>query len=135
MEVPYQGGSPAEPAENTTIPGTLWDSPIYYEFFAAIRDVNLRQRLSVHSRSCWAITSIGGRRSVARTRIDAYYTAAKTRTRQWLFRQEVVNKKHHALVIYGEGHPITTAPLGANSLVVTSAVQRRHFHNFQQLSR
>jgi len=26
--------------ENTTIPGTIWDSPIYYEFFAAIRNVN-----------------------------------------------------------------------------------------------
>src|SRR5438876_9648030 len=26
--------------ENTTIGGPLWDSPIYYEFFAAIRDVN-----------------------------------------------------------------------------------------------
>jgi hypothetical protein len=26
--------------ENTTIRGTLWGSPIYYEFFAAIRDVN-----------------------------------------------------------------------------------------------
>src|SRR5215510_7200719 len=26
--------------ENTTIPGPLWDSPIYYEFFVAIRDVN-----------------------------------------------------------------------------------------------
>ena len=26
--------------ENTTIPGPLWDSPIYYEFFLAIRDVN-----------------------------------------------------------------------------------------------
>src|SRR5262245_45987904 len=26
--------------ENTTIPGPIWDSPIYREFFTAIRDVN-----------------------------------------------------------------------------------------------
>ena len=27
--------------EDTTVPGTLWDSPIYYEFFTAIRDEEL----------------------------------------------------------------------------------------------
>ena len=38
MDVPY--GELRQVWENTTIPGPLWDSPIYYEFFAAIRDAN-----------------------------------------------------------------------------------------------
>lgn len=100
--------------ENTTISGTLWDSPIYYEFFAAIRDVNRAN--GSHIRVVLGDPPIDWASIRGADQVNAYYPQRDSQAAM-VIRQEVVNKKHRALVVYGEGHLLSSGPLGAGTLV------------------
>jgi hypothetical protein len=89
--------------ENTTIRGTLWDSPIYYEFFVAIRDVN--RSTGSHIRVLLGDPPIDWALIRSADQINAYYPQRSSHAAT-VIQQEVLNKNRRALVIYGAGHLI-----------------------------
>jgi hypothetical protein len=111
-DVPYQ--ELRQVWENTTIPGTLWDSPIYYEFFAAIRDVNRAN--GSHIRVVLGDPPIDWASIHSADQINAYYPQRSSYAAT-VIQQEVLKKNRRALVVYGAGHLLSTLPLGADSLV------------------
>jgi len=101
--------------ENTTVGnGTLWDSPIYYEFFAAIRDVN--RTTGSHIRVLLGDPPIDWASIRNADQISAYYPQRSSHAAM-IIQQEVLKKNRRALVVYGEGHLLSSEPLGANTLV------------------
>jgi hypothetical protein len=105
--------------ENTTIPGPIWDSPIYYEFFAAIRDVNRRN--GSHIRVLLGDPPIDWASIHGAEQINANYPQRDPNAAM-VIQQQVLKKNHRALIVYGEGHLLTSGRLGANTLV--SILQR-----------
>jgi hypothetical protein len=102
--------------ENTTINGPLWDSPIYYEFLAAIREANRANGSRIRVLLGDPPIDWDSIRSV--DQISAYYPQ-RSRHAAKVVQQEVLSKNRRALVVYGEGHLIRTGPLGANTIVET----------------
>jgi hypothetical protein len=100
--------------ENTTIPGTLWDSPIYYEFFAAIRDVN--RATGSHTRVVLGDPPIDWASIRSAGQINAYYPQRSSNAAT-VIQREVLENNRRALVVYGAGHLLSTGRLGANTLV------------------
>jgi hypothetical protein len=100
--------------ENTTIPGTLWDSPIYYEYFAAIRDVNRAN--GSHIRVLLGDPPIDWASIRGPEQINAYYPQRDSQAAM-VIQQEVLKKNRRALLVFGEGHLLTSGLLGANTLV------------------
>jgi hypothetical protein len=100
-DVPYQ--ELRQVWENTTIPGTLWDSPIYYEFFAAIRDVNRAN--GSHIRVVLGDPPIDWASIHDADQIKAYYPQRSSHAAA-VIQQEVLKKNRRALVVYGAGHLI-----------------------------
>jgi hypothetical protein len=100
--------------ENTTINGTLWDSPIYYEFFTAIRDVNRRN--GSHIRVLLGDPPIDWASIHSADQINAYYPQRSPHAAT-VIQQEVLKKNRRALVVYGAGHLLSTGRLGANTIV------------------
>ncbi|MGH9238018.1 MAG: hypothetical protein ACRD3G_08250 [Vicinamibacterales bacterium] len=100
--------------ENTTIPGTIWDSPIYYEFFAAIREVNRATGSRV--RVLLGDPPVDWTSIRSADEIDANYTQ-RDRHPATVIQQEVLNRNRRALVVYGEGHLLTSGRVGADTLV------------------
>src|SRR5690349_5517565 len=89
--------------ENTTIPGTLWDSPIYYEFFSTIRDVNRAN--GSHIRVLLGDPPIDWASIRTADQMNAYYPQ-RSRHPATVILEEVLKKNRRALVIYGAGHLI-----------------------------
>ena len=114
-EVPYR--ELRQVWENTTIPGTLWDSPIYYEFFAAIRDVN--RATGTHIRVVLGDPPIDWASIHSADQINAYYPQ-RSRYPATVIQQEVLEKNRRALVVYGAGHLIGRNS-GADTLVAILA--------------
>jgi hypothetical protein len=110
--VPYQ--QLRQVWENTTEPGPIWDSPIYYEFFAAIRDVN--RVAGSHIRVLLGDPPIDWTSIQSADQISAYYLQRSPNAAA-VIQQDVLKKNHRALVVYGEGHLLSSGPLGANTLV------------------
>ena len=100
--------------ENTTIPGPIWDAPIYYEFFAAIRDIN--RATGSHIRVLLGDPPVDWTSIRGAAEIDANY-ARRDRHPATVIQQEVLKRNRRALIIYGEGHLLTSGPLGADTLV------------------
>jgi uncharacterized protein (TIGR03435 family) len=111
-DVPY--GELRQVWENTTIPGTIWDSPIYYEFFAAIRDVN--RATGSRIRVVLGDPPVDWASIRSADQIDANY-AERDRYPATVIQQEVLNRNRRALVVYGEGHLLTSGRLGVDTLV------------------
>jgi hypothetical protein len=111
-DVPYR--ELAQVWENTTIPGTLWDSPIYYEFFSAIRDVN--RATGSHIRVVLGDPPIDWASIRGVGQVNAYYPQRDSHAAM-VIRQEVVSKNRRALIVFGEGHLLSSLPLGADTLV------------------
>lgn len=89
--------------ENTTIPGILWDSPIYYEFFAAIRDTNRAN--GSHIRVLLGDPPIDWASIRNADEVNAYYPQ-RSRYPATIIQQEVLKKNRRALIVYGAGHLI-----------------------------
>jgi hypothetical protein len=101
--------------ENTTVgDGTLWDSPIYYEFFAAIRDANRANGSKI--RVLLADPPIDWATIRNAAQLDAYYPQRGSHAAT-IVQQEVLKKNRRALIVYGAGHLISTGRLGINTLV------------------
>ena len=100
--------------ENTTIPGPLWDSPIYYEFFVAIRDVNRAN--GSHIRVVLGDPPVDWASIRGADQIDLNYPLRDPHAAM-VIQQEVLNKNRRALVVYGEGHLLTTGRFGAGTLM------------------
>ena len=100
--------------ENTTIPGDIWDAPIYYEFFAAIRDVN--RATGSHVRVVLGDPPVDWASITSAAQIDANYEQ-RDRYPATVIQQEVLRKNRRALIVYGEGHLLTSGRLGVDTLV------------------
>src|SRR5215831_1067985 len=82
--------------ENTTSPGPIWDSPIYYEFFSAIRDVN--RATGSHIRVVLGDPPIDWATIRSADQINAYYPQ-RSRHAAMVIQQEVQKKTHRGLVV------------------------------------
>jgi hypothetical protein len=82
--------------ENTTILGTIWDPPIYYEFFAAIRDVN--RTTGSHVRVVLGDPPIDWASIRSADQINAYYLQRSSHPAM-VIQQEVLKKNRRALVV------------------------------------
>jgi hypothetical protein len=111
-EVPYQ--ELRQVWENTTVNGTLWDSPIYYEFFAAIREVNRAN--GSHIRVLLGDPPIDWASIRSADQLNAFYPQ-RGKNAATIVQQEVLAKSRRALLVFGEGHLLSSGPLGANTLV------------------
>jgi hypothetical protein len=89
--------------EDTTIPNTVFDKPIYEEFYAAVREVNRRlpkeKRIRVllgEPPIAWE--SVKGPADIERwwQQRDAHAVA--------VIKREVLAKNRRALIVYGDGH-------------------------------
>jgi hypothetical protein len=111
-DVPYQ--ELRQVWENTTVNGTLWDSPIYYEFFAAIREVNRAN--GSHIRILLGDPPIDWASIRSADQINAFYPQRGSHAAT-IVQQEVLSRNRRALLVFGEGHLLRSGPLGANTLV------------------
>jgi hypothetical protein len=100
--------------ENTTIPGPIWDSPIYYEFFEAIRNVN--RATGSRIRVVLGDPPVDWSSIRSADQINANY-AQRDPHAAMVIQQEVLNQNRRALVVYGEGHLLSSGRLGADTLV------------------
>jgi hypothetical protein len=95
--------------ENTTQPNTVWDMPIYEEFFQVIHDLNRSRRPGRRVRVLlgdppidWA--SVSGKDDILR------WMAARDHFAADLVRKEVLAKNRRALLIFGDGHFFRSGP-------------------------
>jgi len=100
--------------ENTTIPGTIWDSPIYYEFFTAIRDMNRAN--GSHVRVLLGDPPIDWASIRSATQINAFYPQRSSYPAK-IIQKEVLEKNRRALVVYGAGHLIGRGNPRADTIV------------------
>ena len=112
VDVPYR--ELRQVWENTTIPGPIWDVPIYYEFFAAIRDVN--RATGSHVRVLLGDPPVDWASIRSADEINANYDE-RDRYPATVIQQEVLKKNRRALIVYGEGHLLTSGRLGVGTLV------------------
>ena len=95
--------------ENTTAPNTVWDMPIYEEFFRAVRDVNLKLLPSRRLRVLLGDPPIDWAKVASKEEILDWMAKRDTFAAE-VVRREVLEKKRHALVVYGDGHLFRAAP-------------------------
>jgi hypothetical protein len=95
--------------ENTTQPNTVWDMPIYEEFFQAIHDLNRSLKPGRRIRVLlgdppidWA--NVSGKDDILRWMAMRDHFAAD------LVRKEVLAKNRRALLIFGDGHFFRSGP-------------------------
>ena len=100
--------------ENTTIPGAIWDAPIYYEFFTAIRDANRSN--GSHIRVLLGDPPVDWDSISSANQINANYDKRDPHAAK-VVQEEVLNKNRRALIVYGEGHLISTGRLAIGTLV------------------
>lgn len=88
--------------QNTMVEGTLWDAPIYEEFYRAVRDVNSRLPKERQLRVLlgdfpidW--DSVHSWSDFSKYRRDDAFPVE-------VIQKDVIAKKRRALVIYGDGH-------------------------------
>ncbi len=75
----------------------VWDSPIYAEFFAAVREVNLKLQTDAQIRILGGDPGPGDKRSREVAAVS-------------VLKEQVLEKRHKALVIYGASHFYRTLP-------------------------
>jgi hypothetical protein len=116
----FTAGEPVDAADlrrvwqDTTQAHTIWDRPIYEQFFRAVRDVNLRSARDVRLRVLlgdppidWqAVRTPGDRRTWLQLGRSTYPVDVISR--------EVLNKGRRALVVYGAYHLIRNNLAGPN---------------------
>jgi hypothetical protein len=113
--------------QNTTQPHTLWDVPIYEEFFRAVRDVNTRLPRDRHLRVLLADSPIDWDSVKSAEDFKAWLAnpiSDRDRFPAELIQREVVDRRRRALVIYGDLHlnrkavlPRADASDGSNNIV------------------
>jgi hypothetical protein len=111
-EVPYQ--ELRHVWEDTTMPGPIWDSPIYAEFLNAIRDVN--RTTGAHVRVLLGDPPIDWSAITSGDQVAAYYPQRSPHAAS-VIEEEVVRRNRRALVIYGEGHVMGRHNPRADTLV------------------
>ena len=100
--------------ENTTIPGPIWDVPIYREFFTAIRDANRANGSRI--RVLLGDPPVDWTSIRNADQINANYNE-RNRHPATVVLREVVKNNRRALIVYGEGHLLTSGRLGTDTLV------------------
>jgi hypothetical protein len=102
--------------ENTVIATPAWDSPIYDEFFRAIRDVNTSLPRERQFRVLLGDPPIDW--NVVRTQEDYRpWLRARDSYPADVIRREVLARRRRALVIYGDGHLQARSERPGRSLV------------------
>jgi len=88
--------------EDTTQGDTVWDCPIYEEFFRAVREVNASLSSGRHIRVLLGDPPVDWNAVIAGT-TDTGAPKRESHAAGVVLR-EVIAKHHHALIIYGGGH-------------------------------
>lgn len=88
--------------EDTTQDDTVWDRPIYEEFFRAVREVNASLSNGRHIRVLLGDPPVDWNAVIAGT-TDAGAPERESHAAGVVLR-EVIAKRRHALIIYGGGH-------------------------------
>jgi hypothetical protein len=89
--------------QNTTIANFLWERPIYEHFVRAVRDVNLSRAKQKRLRLLLGDPPIDW--NAVRTADDLVtWLLERDASAVNVIREQVLAKRHRALVIYGEGH-------------------------------
>lgn len=89
--------------QNTTVSNTVWDSPIYEEFFRAVRAVNGRLQRERQIRVLLGDPPIDWETVHNREELIKWLSD-RDRYAADLVRREVLAKQRRALIIYGDGH-------------------------------
>jgi hypothetical protein len=89
--------------ENTTQPHTVWDAPVYREFFRAVRARNATMPEGQRLRVLLGDPPVDWD-AVASPRDLAVFSRERDAYPAQLIREQVVNQGRRALVIYGAGH-------------------------------
>jgi hypothetical protein len=104
--------------QNTTQPGEIWDVPMYYEFFAAVREVN--QKTGSQVRVVLGDPPIDWASIQNAEQLRAYYPQRDPHGAR-VIQQEVLQKNRRALLIFGAGHIVGRDDLRANTVVAILA--------------
>ena len=89
--------------QNTTIANFLWERPIYEQFVRAVRDVNFSRANKKRLRLLLGDPPIDW--NAVRTADDLVkWLLERDASAVNVIRDQVLAKRHRALVIYGEGH-------------------------------
>ena len=89
--------------QDTTNPTPIWDSPIYEEFFRAVRDVNASLPHERHLRVVLGDPPIDWN-SVRTYDEVGQWNGRRTTHAVEVIKREVLAKNHRAIVIYGDSH-------------------------------
>lgn len=109
--------------EDTTVPSTIWDRPIYEEFYRTVRDVNVRLAPARRLRVLLGDPPIDW--SVVRTPDDVLVWQKQRDTYPAdVVRREVVAKKRRALLVFGDGHLVRAHAGTLVNLIETAGSSR-----------
>lgn len=89
--------------QDTTAPNPLFDSPIYEEFFRAVRQVNAALPPERHLRVLLGAPPIDWDTVATPDALQKWIVAGDAHAAE-VIRREVVGKNRHALAIWGDGH-------------------------------
>ena len=109
--------------EDTTVPGTTWDRPIYEELYRTVREVNSTLAPARRLRVLLGDPPIDW--SIVRTADDVLVWQKQRDTYPaGILQREVIAKKRRALVIYGDGHLVRAQSGTLVNLVEASGAPR-----------
>ncbi|MCC7007798.1 MAG: hypothetical protein IT184_03200 [Acidobacteria bacterium] len=117
--------------EDTTMPNTIWNVPIYEEFFRAVRDVNARLPPERQLRVLLGDPPIDWQ--TIRTHGEAVEWIGQRHHVIDVIEQEVLPRNRRALMIYGDGHLSRSAKwAGASSATPTlvNRLEQQGVHTF-----
>lgn len=102
--------------QNTTIAGTIWDRPMYFEFYSAVREVNRSRPASTRLRVLLGDPPIDWAQVTSVEQLNRFYPQ-RSRHAASIIQREVLGRQRRALVIYGDGHLQGRGVVSSHSLV------------------
>lgn len=113
-DVPYQ--TLRRVWEDTTVPGTVWDKPMYHELYAAIRELNRARSSTRRLRVLLGDPPIDWALIRSAEQLNQFFPQ-RSRHAAAVIQREVLSKNRSALVIYGDGHLQGRGMPDSNSLL------------------
>ena len=89
--------------QNTTVPSTIWDKPIYFDFLVAIQEANQKRPMQRRVRVLLGDPPVDWASIKTADDINRNYPLRGPHAAE-VIRREVLAKGRKALVIYGDGH-------------------------------
>ena len=89
--------------QDTAVPSTIWDKPMYYDFLAAVREVNKNRPLPRKIRVLLGDPPIDWSTIKTADDINRNYPLRGPHAAE-VIRREILAKNRRALIVYGDGH-------------------------------